>query len=159
MDCPPVLHGLADSTAPARSRVMSACAAVVVWRKDDVRAWAQQDEASDDRDAIEKARSTLEQALFLAQRVGNAEEQAAALINLGYVLSKLGETEAALQMDRDALVAFESVGIKAGVACVYCNLAEKLYGSGRWKESKAAALNGLAVAEEINNPYWITGGP
>ena len=107
---------------------------------------------------LEKARSTLEQALFLAQRVGNAEEQTAALINLGYVLSKLGETEAALQMDRDALVAFESVGIKAGVACVYCNLAEKLYGSGRWKESKAAALNGLAVAEEINNPYWITGG-
>jgi hypothetical protein len=35
MDCPPVLHRLADRTAPARSRVMSACAAVVVWRKRD----------------------------------------------------------------------------------------------------------------------------
>jgi adenylate cyclase len=118
---------------------------------------AQHDAAGDDRDAIEKARSTLEQALALARRVGNAEEQAAALINLGYVLSKLGETEAALQADRDALVAFESVGIKAGVACSYCNLAEKLHDSGRPEEAKAAALNGLAVAEEINNPYWITG--
>ena len=118
---------------------------------------AQHDAAGDDRDAIAKARSTLEQALALARRVGNAEEQAAALINLGYVLSTLGETEAALQADRDALVAFESVGIKAGVACSYCNLAEKLHGSGRSEEAKAAALSGLAVAEEINNLYWITG--
>jgi len=37
MHGPPVLRGLAERTAPVRSRLVSTCAAVAVWRKRDSR--------------------------------------------------------------------------------------------------------------------------
>jgi class 3 adenylate cyclase/tetratricopeptide (TPR) repeat protein len=117
----------------------------------------QHDLAGDDREQMRQPRETLEQALALARRVGNAEEQAASLINLANVLSHMGELEAAIDADREALAAFQSVGLKAGIACVECNLAEHLDLVGRWEEALEAARRGLAVAEEIGSPYWITG--
>jgi hypothetical protein len=50
------------------------------------------------------------------------------------------------------------VGIKAGVACGYCNLSEHLRAAGRFAEALDAAGSGLAIAREIGNPFWITGG-
>ncbi|HEV7680462.1 MAG TPA: adenylate/guanylate cyclase domain-containing protein [Candidatus Dormibacteraeota bacterium] len=118
----------------------------------------QHDFANDaDLDAIRGARETLEEALALARRIGNAEEAAASLVNLGLVLWSLGMTEDALRCDRESIEAFESVGLKAGVACGYCNLAEHLGLKQRWEESMAAALQGLTVATEIGHSTWISG--
>jgi class 3 adenylate cyclase/tetratricopeptide (TPR) repeat protein len=113
--------------------------------------------AEDDRAGLEQARATLEQAQSLAHRVGNAEEQAASLINLAVVLDQLGEYEAALEADREALAAFDSVGLKPGVACAWCNLADHLTDLERWEEALDAARHGLAVAREVDMPFWITG--
>jgi class 3 adenylate cyclase/tetratricopeptide (TPR) repeat protein len=116
-----------------------------------------QDAAGEDRDAMQRAREMLEQAHALARRVGNAEEQGASLINLGQVLADLSLRDEALAADRQALAAFDSVGIKAGVACAYCNLAEHLQDAGDWEQSRAAALRGLAVGREIGHKFWISG--
>jgi tetratricopeptide (TPR) repeat protein len=110
-----------------------------------------------DREMLQQARETLEQAQALAGRVGNAEEQAASLINLAVVLGQLGEYEAALGTDREALAAFESVGLMRGVACAYCNIASHLTDLGRWEEALDAGRLALGVANEVDMPYWITG--
>jgi len=117
----------------------------------------QHDVAGDDVDAQRRALGTLQQGLALARRVGNAEEAAAALINIAVTLADLEEVEAAIDADRQALAAFGSVGLKAGVACAYCNLADHLARLDRYAEALEAAEEGFAVAAEIGNPYWITG--
>jgi len=104
------------------------------------------------------SRATLEQALELARRVGNAEEAAASLMNLGRTFDDLGLLDEALRCDREAADAFASVGLKSGVAAAYCNLAEHLGEAGRWLEARDAAVEGVSIAEEIGNAYWITGG-
>jgi class 3 adenylate cyclase/tetratricopeptide (TPR) repeat protein len=104
-----------------------------------------------------RARATLEEALVIARRVGSAEETGASLINLGQVLSEIGDTTAALAADHEALAAFTTVGLKAGIACAYCNIGEHLIVLGRWEEAREAAAAGLTVSEETNNPYWSTG--
>jgi len=114
-------------------------------------------DAATDEAAIRRSRDTMEQALDLARRVGNAEEAAAALVNLGRILSALGSPEEALRCDLEAVDAFASVGLKTGVACAYCNVAETLGEMGRWQEAGDAAREGLAVAEEVGNAYWMSG--
>ena len=114
-------------------------------------------DAATDEAAIRRSRDTMEQALDLARRVGNAEEAAAALVNLGRILSALGSPEEALRCDLEAVDAFASVGLKTGVACAYCNAAETLGEMGRWQEAGDAAREGLAVAEEVGNAYWMSG--
>ena len=100
---------------------------------------------------------TVQQALSLARRVGNAEDAAGALINLGRILFSLGSHEEALQCDRDAAEAFTLVGNRTGVACAECNLCDHLQQMQRWEEAGEAGRRGLAVAEEIGNAYWISG--
>jgi tetratricopeptide (TPR) repeat protein len=114
-------------------------------------------DAEDDREMLQRARETLEQAQALARRIGNAEEQAASLANLGVILGQLGEFETALEADREALAAFESVGLVRGVACAYCNLASHLVDLVRWEEALDAGRRALEVAKEVDMPYWITG--
>ncbi len=109
------------------------------------------------RDGLQQARETLEQAQLLARRVGNAEEQAASLINLAVTSGYLGEYEAALEADHAALEAFEAAGLKGGVACAYCNIADHLGELSRWDEALGVAHQALAVAEEMDMPYWTTG--
>jgi adenylate cyclase len=111
-----------------------------------------------DLEGLRKARENLERALALARRVGDAEESAASLVNLGMVLSELGLRKEALRCDWESIDAFATVGLKAGIACGYCNLAEHLGLDGRWDESMEAARAGLAIAREIGNEQWITGG-
>ena len=108
--------------------------------------------------AYEACRATLERAREVAGRVGNAEEEAAALINLSTVLASLGRLEEAMRCDADAIDAFTRVGIRAGVACGYCNLADHLGSAGRYPESLDAARTGMTVAAEIGNRFWVTGG-
>jgi tetratricopeptide (TPR) repeat protein len=110
-----------------------------------------------DREGLQQARATLEQAQALARRVGNAEEQAASLINLAVILDQLEEYEVALEASREALAAFESVGLKGGIACAWCNIADHLTSLARWEEALDAASHGLAVAQELDMPIWITG--
>lgn len=114
-------------------------------------------ETADDRDGLERARETLEQAQALARRIGNAEEQAASLINLAVTLGQLGEFEAALEADRAALAAFESAGLRRGIACAYSNIASHLVDLARWEEALDTGRQALEVATEIDMPYWITG--
>jgi adenylate cyclase len=114
-------------------------------------------EARGDTDALRRARETLRQAHELARRIGNAEEQAGSLINLAVVSGQLGDYEAALRSDYEALAAFESAGLKNGVACAYCNIGDHLIDLGRWEEALDAGRRALAVAEEVDMPYWRTG--
>lgn len=107
---------------------------------------------------LERAVATLERARAIAVRVGNAEEEAASLINLARVLGELGRLDEALRCDAEAIAAFTRVGIKAGVACGYCNLCEHLNMAGRFAEGLEAARTGLTVATEIGHGFWITGG-
>lgn len=116
-----------------------------------------QHEVATDDGERRHAAETLRQAQSLARRVGNAEEQAASSINLAVVLADLGEYEAALEADHQSLSGFLNAGLKAGVACAYCNLADHLGDLGRWQEGLEAARDGLAVAKEIDTPFWITG--
>jgi adenylate cyclase len=111
-------------------------------------------DADEGREQQAKAAAILERALALARRVGNAEDEAAALTNLGRVLMELGRTEEAMQCDRDAIEAFAGIGIKAGVACAYVNLSDKLFTLGRHDEAEVAATNGLAAADEIHHTLW-----
>jgi tetratricopeptide (TPR) repeat protein len=100
--------------------------------------------------------ATLRRAGDVARRVGNAEEQAAALLNLGYCLVDSDPAEAERCLT-EALALFTAVGIRKGVAAANANLAG-LYGDlGRMAEARAAAEAALAVAEEIGSLYWITG--
>ena len=114
-------------------------------------------DAEGDREGMRRALTTLEQAQLLARRVGNAEEQAASLINMAVTLGDLGEFEAALEADHAALAAFGAAGLKGGIACAYCNIADHLTQLARWDEALEAGRQGLAVADEIDMPYWRTG--
>ena len=114
-------------------------------------------DAAGDREGLVRSAETLEQAHALARRIGKAEEQAGTLINLAVVSGYLGEYEAALERDYEALAAFESAGLKNGVACAYCNIADHLIDLARYEEALDAAGNGLAIAEEVDMPHWITG--
>jgi len=108
--------------------------------------------------AAEGARATLERALEVARKVGNAEEEGASLINLGQVVADLGRVDEALRCDAEAVEAFSRVGLRSGVACAYCNLAEHLGDAGRHAEAFEAARTGSGIAEEIGSPYWRSGG-
>lgn len=114
-------------------------------------------DAEGDREGMQRALETLEQAQSLARRVGNAEEQAASLINMAVTLGDLREFEAALDADHAALAAFGAAGLKGGIACAYCNIADHLTQLARWEEGLEAGRQGLVVAEEIDMPYWKTG--
>jgi adenylate cyclase len=115
------------------------------------------DAAGDDRDGLERALQTLQEARVLAQRVGNAEEQIATLINVGRTHGMLGDQEAALVATQEALAASRRVGNMNGVACAYCNLADYFGELERWHEGLEAAQLGLVAAEEIGTPVWIIG--
>lgn len=110
------------------------------------------------RAGTEKAVAILERAREIAGRVGNAEEEAASLVNLATVLATLGRLDEALRCDAEAIEAFSRVGIKAGIACGWCNLAAHLDDAGRHAEALEAARTGLATAREIGNQFWVTGG-
>jgi class 3 adenylate cyclase/tetratricopeptide (TPR) repeat protein len=108
--------------------------------------------------ALAGSLATMERAREIAGRIGNAEEEAASLINMAVLLKEMGRLDEALRCDAEAIEAFARVGIPAGVACGYCNLADHLEASGRYAEARDAAGTGLAVATEIGNRFWITGG-
>lgn len=114
-------------------------------------------EADAGPDGMRRAHDTLRRALAIARRVGNAEESAACLVNLGRVLWDMGQCEEALESDRESIEAFESVGLRAGVACGYCNLAEHLCELERWEEALAAARQGLDAATAIGHDMWASG--
>jgi tetratricopeptide (TPR) repeat protein len=78
-------------------------------------------------------------------------------MNLGLMVAELGRREEALQYDPDAIAAFERIGIKGGVANVYCNLSDKLLDLGRLEEAKHAAEAALAIAESIGHRVWTAG--
>jgi tetratricopeptide (TPR) repeat protein len=99
----------------------------------------------------------LRRALAVARQIGNAEEEGAGLINLGFMLQRADRLEEAVTCYTEALSAFEQCGIKGGIACAYCNLADVLQELDRPAEAADAANAGLAVAEQIGHVSWIAG--
>ena len=114
-------------------------------------------DVSDAADGCEQASRMLERALRAARDIGHAEEEAAALVNLGQVRKDQGLPDDAMNCFGQALDAFERIDVRAGVACVYANMAEVLGSVCRWQECEEAAAAGLAVAREIDHKFWITG--
>jgi tetratricopeptide (TPR) repeat protein len=43
------------------------------------------------------------------------------------------------------------------VACAYCNIGDHLIDLGRWEEARDVGRQALAVAEEVEMPYWTAG--
>ena len=70
-------------------------------------------------------------------------------------MSRIGRGEEAVAHDREAIAAFESIGITGGVACGYCNLADVLTDLGRLDEAAEAARAGLDAARSIGHKIWI----
>jgi tetratricopeptide (TPR) repeat protein len=115
------------------------------------------DLSHEDAEAHATAVEILERALAVARQVGHAEEEGAALTNLGRLWYQHGRVDDAVQCNLDAIAAFERVGIHAGVACAYCNLADAYTELGRLDDAETAARAALAVAEHIGQARWTAG--
>jgi tetratricopeptide (TPR) repeat protein len=107
--------------------------------------------------APESPREILEQAHSIAVRVGNAEEIGASLINLSNTLSSEGLVEEAIECALESAAAFESVGLKGGIAAAYSNLAQYQMAAGRSEAGLEAAERAFEIAVEIGHPFWISG--
>jgi len=100
---------------------------------------------------LDDAGAALQRGLAAAERVGNVEEIAGCLLNLGMVELELGRVEEAIELDRRAAAEFERIQHGSGRAIAYGNLAEKLLNAGAPDEALAEASRALALAEEIGH--------
>ena len=99
----------------------------------------------------------LERALQIARQVGHAEEIGAVSINLGWALWSAGRREEAMDYERGAAVAFESMGLRAGVANAKVNLTDHLMDLERWDEAEQVCREALELAREAGHQVWYAG--
>jgi adenylate cyclase len=104
---------------------------------------------------LDEAAASLERALELAERVGNAEELGACLINLGVVQHERGAIDDAIDCDRRAIEQFERIGHLSGRAQGYANLAHKLSEAGRLAEAFEYSERALEMARAIGNELAV----
>ncbi|MEA2509076.1 MAG: hypothetical protein QOG21_1158, partial [Actinomycetota bacterium] len=104
-----------------------------------------------DLDDFEAAVAALRDGLELAERVGNVEELAGCLINLGMVEHQRGNLDEAIDCDRRAIAEFERIGHGAGRAIGYANLSEKLMDRGDLDEALQSSENAFEIAREIEH--------
>jgi class 3 adenylate cyclase/tetratricopeptide (TPR) repeat protein len=104
-----------------------------------------------DLEEMEKAAATLREGLELAERVGNVEELAGCLINLGMVEHQRGNLDEAIACDRRAIAEFERIGHGAGRAIGLSNLSEKLMDRGDLDEALMSSENAYEIARTIEH--------
>jgi len=104
---------------------------------------------------LDDGAATLRRGLHLAERVGNAEEIAGCLINLGLVELQRGNLNEAIACDHRAIAEFERIGHSTGRATAYANLAEKLVHRGDYAEAARYCDQALAIAHAIDHTLTI----
>jgi adenylate cyclase len=104
-----------------------------------------------DLEEFEKGAATLREGLELAERVGNVEELAGCLINLGMIEHQQGHLDEAIACDRRAIAEFERIGHGAGRAIGYSNLSEKLMDKGDLEEALLSSENAYEIARSIEH--------
>ena len=100
---------------------------------------------------VDKAEAALQRGLSVAERVGNVEEMAGCLINLGMVEHQRGNLDAAIDYDRRAIAEFERIGHGSGRAIGYSNLSEKLMDRGDLDDALQSSETALAIARDIDH--------
>jgi len=100
---------------------------------------------------LDDAIKVLHQSLELARETGNAEEQGAALINLGMIEMERDNLEVAIAHDHDAIDQFARIGIATGQAIGYGNLTEKLLLAGRHLDALEVSARALDLARSIGD--------
>lgn len=103
----------------------------------------------------DSAAAALREGLGLAERMGNAEELAGCLINLGMVEFQRHQLDEAILCDRRAIEEFERIGHGAGRAIGYGNLAEKLAARGDLEEALRTAELAQDIARSIGHAGTI----
>jgi len=104
---------------------------------------------------LDEAASTLRRGLQLAERVGNAEEIAACLINLGLIEGDLGALDRAIECDRRAIDEYERIGHSAGRATANSNLSQHLVLHGEYEEASPYCDRALTIAEAIGQTLIV----
>ncbi len=99
----------------------------------------------------DKAEAALQKGLAVAERVGNVEEMAGCLINLGMLEHQRGNLDAAIDYDRRAIAEFERIGHGSGRAIGYSNLSEKLMDRGDLDDALRSSETALAIARAIDH--------
>ena len=102
-------------------------------------------------EAVEAGRRGLE----LAERVGNAEEFAGCLVNLGYLEKRRGDYDAAIRYARQAVEEFERIGLEFGRATAYANLAGMLEESNQLDEALEYCRKTEEIALAIGHPHSL----
>ena len=100
---------------------------------------------------VDKAAAALQKGLAVAERVGNVEEMAGCLINLGLVEHQRGNLDAAIDYDRRAIAEFERIGHGSGRAIGYSNLSEKLMDRGDLDDALESSETALSIARDIDH--------
>ncbi len=107
------------------------------------------------------ARTTAEQAIALAQRVGARREEGNARNTLGVTLVFLGEPDRGLAELHKARRIAEQVDSPEDLTRAYVNASDALEGLGRLEEAAAAALQGAEATRRLGlgRPYlaWLLG--
>jgi tetratricopeptide (TPR) repeat protein len=104
-----------------------------------------------DLEDYENAVATLREGLELSERVGNVEELAGCLINLGMVEHQRGNLDEAIACDLRAIAEFERIGHGAGRAIGYSNLSEKLMDRGDLDEALRSSQTAFEIARQIDH--------
>ena len=94
-------------------------------------------------------RRRLEESFAIAERIGDAPAQVAALNNLALALARGGELERAIALTRDALTASAAIGDRHREAALHNNLADLLHRTGRKSEAMRSLKRAVTIFAEI----------
>ena len=97
-----------------------------------------------------KAKAHFDQALALAQRIGDIDLSARCWRYLAVIAVSNGDNEAALEFQRTALKQFENLGDKVGIADCRCEVGHLLVLAKRADEAEVYLLESLKLSKEID---------
>jgi tetratricopeptide (TPR) repeat protein len=106
-------------------------------------------------DRLDEGADALRRGLELAERVGNAEEIAACLVNLALIEKKRGELDQAIELELRAIEQCARIGHETGRAQAYANLADSLERSGRLDEAAEYCRMAQSLARSIGYPLAV----
>jgi adenylate cyclase len=106
-------------------------------------------------DRLDEGADALWRGLELAERVGNAEEIAACLVNLALIEKKRGELDQAIELELRAIEQCARIGHETGRAQAYANLADSLERSGRLEEAAEYCRMAQSLAGSIGYPLAV----
>jgi class 3 adenylate cyclase/tetratricopeptide (TPR) repeat protein len=106
-------------------------------------------------DRLDEGADALRRGLELAERVGNAEEIAACLVNLALIEKKRGDLDQAIELELRAIEQCARIGHETGRAQAYANLADSLERSGRLDEAEEYCRKAQSLAGSIGYPLAV----